>query len=451
MNVNSYEPEIDLKDLFFYILYQWRAVLITALAFSILLGSYKIYLIKSLGEDQQPKEVREYILDLAEYNLAVSTHESNISNYQKLLDQQNLYIEQSVLMQIDPYKKPVASADFFVRLNEAEWELLPDNINLDPTDSIIRIYVSNFSSVVDWVPIETLTGKDSLYLKELLWVNADYNSNTFTVGIAYYDGDIAQKILDIIISQITEKYHNMDDNVNEHTMSIINRSLTYSIDNSLAETQKTNKDILLSYDTAILDCQKKLEELEEPIPPSKLGVLKYAVLGFMTGTLLTTFFYAVAYMFNGRLHRESELKERYGFQLLGTFSQAKKHFFLSGIDHFIEKLEMPNSLLSEEETYKIIASHISNLTESQSVVLVTGTANIEKLQLLTEKISPYLEEICLITAANMNTSADTIKSLVKCDVVVLVEKRHKSLMSDIEKEQEKIMAFNKPVTGYVLL
>ena len=56
------------------------------------------------------------------------------------------------------------------------------------------MYTSNFHSNIDWTAIEELTGQEARYLKELVTLGTDYNSNTFTISATYSDGETAQQI-----------------------------------------------------------------------------------------------------------------------------------------------------------------------------------------------------------------------------------------------------------------
>ncbi len=448
----KYEAEIDLSDLLPYILFKWRSIIAVGFIFAVLLGSYKIFRdLQSQSDGVQSKEFREYEIALAEYQLAETTYERNITDFQVRLTQQETYMEKSVLMQVDPYEKPTASADIFLKLDETEWGILPDNVNLDPTDSLIRVYTSNFPSTIDWAPIEALTGREAIYLKELLSVGTDYNSNTFTVGVVYSDGETAQQILDIIVGQIMAKYHGMDSDVNKHTISIVNQSLAYTIDNALANTQKNNADAMANYTQSILDCRKGLEGLVLPKPPSGIGFLKYSILGLAAGAFLTCMFYGMVYIFDGKLHGERELKKRYGYRCLGAFSATSPKKILYGIDRFFERLTKTSVKMTEEEIYQFISVNVANLMGEYKNILVTGTTDVNKIQKLTAAIAPQLEGAVLTAAADMNHTPSTLKMLALCDAVILVEEKHKSLNADVRKEQESVCSLGKPVLGYVLL
>lgn len=451
----EYEPEINLKDLFFYILYRWRSIALAAIVLCALAGGYKLFCntmeAREEGANGKPKETREYEIKMAEYNLAKSTYEQDIVDYQKRLDQQTTYMEESILMQANPYNMPSASADIIVKLDGEEWDSLPENVNisLDPTDSLISVYTANFLSAIDWTAIEELTGKTPLYLKELIGVTADYNANTFTIYVNYNDGDIAQQILDILLSQIMEKYQDVAGDINKHTISIVNRSLTYTINHALADTQKENANIIVGYEQSIIERRTNLEELEKPSRPKNLQ--KFLILGFVAGIFLMIMYHGFRYILGGRLHDGSELKGMYGLLHLGTLPAQEHKGFLSRIDKLLGMLDTANQQKNMESNCQVIAQNIINLADEHKNLFLTSTGDMETLQKLSAAIAPLLEGIHLETGTDIAHNAETLRKLSGCDAVILAEVRQKSLLSDIAHQQERINAYQKPVIGFLLL
>lgn len=447
----EYEPEIDLKELFFYILRRWRSIILVTVIFGVLTCGYKIAgkVINTSEEDGKSKEIRIYELQLEEYEAAKTVYERNIEDYQMRLTQQETYWRESVLMQTDPYNVPTASANIFVKLSDTEWASLPDNPNLDPTDGIISMYVSNFLSTIDWEPIETLTGKSALYLKELISVNTDYNSNIFTIWVRYSDGNTAQQILEIIVNQVRARYQDMDASVSRHSISVMNQTLAYSIDNSLADTQKRNADAIADYEQNIINCRMELEELEQPSPPS--GIKKFAILCFAAAMFAMIAFYGMKYILDGKLHARYELTKRYNYQLLGIVPRPEKKGFLCVIDRFLGTLDGMDRLPGKEEAYRIIAANIINLAGKYNNILIASTLEKDKLKEVTDALTPRLDGITLTCAGNMNVTASALKELASCDSVILIEEKDASFMEDIQRQQDCIVALDKTVAGYVLL
>ena len=122
-----YGAEVDIKDMLLYNLYKWRSIILCSLIFCILLSTFGVVRRMSSDPTLEPKPIREYRLALARYQLNVDGYKLDITNYEERMTQQKIYLEKSVLMHTDPYEKPTASADFFIKLAETEWDGLPDN------------------------------------------------------------------------------------------------------------------------------------------------------------------------------------------------------------------------------------------------------------------------------------------------------------------------------------
>lgn len=448
---NSYETEIDLRDMCLYVLCKWRTLLLGAFLLGLLLGGYKLLLntMETRSEAGKPQEIRLYEIALAQYELSKDSLERDIEEYRMRLSEHQAYMDNSVLMATDPFHKPTASADIFVKLDGIEWKDLPDSTTLDPADSLIAIYTSNFHSNIDWKPIEALTGLQEVYLRELFLVSADYNSNTFTIEIVYNDGALAQQLLDLVVEQILTKAPEVDANVNRHTLSVVSRSLAYSMDSALADIQKANADASSQFELAILDCQNSLEDLIKPKRPH--SVRKFALLGIVGGFFLTAMFEAALYLLDGKLHSQRELHDRYGYPFLGAIPYFDGMAHTSRMNRFLSKLYGNGSCPSIDESCGLIGAKIAGLTIPGEKLLVTGTAAPEKLQAFGQALLPQIDKAILKVAPNVNAFTESVNSLAQCDAVILVEEQHKALIANIEKERENILMFQKKVIGYVLL
>ena len=194
------------------------------------------------------------------------------------------------------------------------------------------------------------------------------------------------------------------------------------------------------------ELKAELEGLKERSP------VKNFAMGFAAGFFAMGFCYGAGYLFSDRLRGERELRERYGYHLLGIFPGMGRKRFLGSVDRFLERLEGTGKRLSEEEAYRIAAVNMTNLAGTGRTLLVTGTIGQERLQGFVDSVIQYLhEDMALVSGADMNVTADTLEALAECDGVVLVEQRGRSLRRQIHREYESIAALGKPVVGYVVL
>ena len=194
------------------------------------------------------------------------------------------------------------------------------------------------------------------------------------------------------------------------------------------------------------ELKTQLETLKERSP------VKDFAMGFSAGFFAMVFCYGMCYVFSDKLRGEWELRERYGYHILGAFPRTEQKRFLGSIDRFFTKLEGNEKQPSEQETYRIIAVNMMNLAGNGETFLVTGTICQEKLQGFVDVLVRYLrEDMALVAGTDMNVTADTLEILGECDGVVLVEQRGRSLRRQVHREHESIAAFGKQVVGYVVL
>lgn len=199
--------------------------------------------------------------------------------------------------------------------------------------------------------------------------------------------------------------------------------------------------------------QKQMAQLKEELAGlEEYSYVRYCLLGAIGGLLVLAFCYGFSYACSDSLRGERELKDRYGYSMLGVFPRARKKKLLSCVDRLLERLEEGSGRLPEAEVYKIVAVNMTNLAKTGGMFLVTGTVDKGKLEGFVEAVVPQLEEnVTLVAGWNMNRSAGTLEALAECDAVVLVEERGRSLRREIQKEHEGIAALGKPVVGYVVL
>ncbi len=463
----AYEPTIDLKDLLFHLLYRWRSILLGGIVLCLLLGGYRA--VKNLTapaaetetQEEYEKKVKEYQLALEKYELDQKIYQQNIDTYEKWLDQQNLYMEKSVLMHTDPYNKPVATRVFYVELDKNELEKFQygENLSIDPADYLIRAYTMNFDDSL-WKSLETLTGVDPTYLSELCAWGADYGTNTFSITVTYSDLKTAEKMADEIAGQVEAKHQNLGRDVAQHNLTLINETADYALDTWLASTQKDNADKVNTYTQYILDNRNYMENAEKPEEPEKAeaekvsvmnGLVKFLVLGFAGGIFLMACFYGLKYLLTGVLRNGREIREQYGYQLLGVYSKSEKKGFLPFVDRLLERMEGTANKIPEETVSQCIAANIINLAGEKKNLLLTGTISPGKLERVAKSVSSELKDVQLQVMADMNRSPETLRQLAQCDGIVLVEERNVSKNSAVQVEQELIEAVKVPVIGYVLL
>lgn len=453
---DAYEQEIDLKDLFFMVLYRWRPIVLAAVVLGLILGGYKVAGGLKAQQDVSAveKSREEYDKNLKVYERSLASYERDIESLQVSIENQEIYSKESILMKIDPYNKPQASADVLVKLAQEEWAAYPEINSLDPTDSLVRAYASSLIQRLDWEVLEQKTGADAIYLKELIGVSSDYSSNSFSISVNYLDEETALEILDEILKQVQGQRGELAAIVGEHSINVVNKNVGTTVDTGLADRQKQNSDKISNYQKNLTDKENALNDLEEPVLPTELSRrkvamegIKFAVIGGVGGAFLMAFYFCMIYVLNGKVHTEEEIKERFGVRILGVFALPVKKGFLCGIDHWLEKLEGTSERMTEEAVLDRAMVNIRNYAGGAEKLLVTGTVPAEKLREIADKLSKGMDGFCLTAGADMNRETATLQMLAGCDAVILVEQREYSKGQQIQKEREAIDGMKKPIIG----
>lgn len=459
MDNNTYDQEIDLKDLIFAVFRRWRLVITVALLFSLLLGGYKF--LKELTHQSDEEYIselqEEYQVNEVKYEQSKKGYERDIESLTASIAHQEKYMEESILLKVDSYNKAVASVDLFIKMSESSNK---DGITVtfvDPADSVVKAYASAIQQGSFLEDISKKMNIDLIYLKELINVTIDNDSNMMNVSVTYIDKEGAGKILDVILENLKTMYPSIQEHLNEHSLAIMNQDVGVITDQTLAAYQKQKIVDLAATNKSLEDTEKALKSLEKPSKPvalSKLSIIKegvkYGIFGCIAGATLVSFGVSVAFLINGKVNSNDDLKRRFGFRCLGCFTEIKKNKVFSWVDIWLDKLE-GREIVSDESTYDIIAANILVMLNNRESVFLTGMVEGDYLAGLAGEIQQRLSDTKIGYGTDMLHNVQTLKSLREYDMVILVEVRQQSKIRDIEKEVETIQSIKKQVMGYIVL
>ena len=168
---NTYEHEVDLKDLIFAVLHQWKPILAIAIVFAVLLGGGKGFLTYRSQSDPETAAQKEedYQNAVKQYENDVEYSEHEIKNIESAIESQQNYLEKSILMNLSPYSIYEAQSDLFIK---TDYEIMPGMIyqNIDYTNTILQAYQNIISSTAFLETIGASNQLDPQYLQELVAV-----------------------------------------------------------------------------------------------------------------------------------------------------------------------------------------------------------------------------------------------------------------------------------------
>lgn len=453
--------EIDLKDLMFAVLHKWRPVLAVAVIMAVLLGGAKgTMTYRKQNDPETAKETRvTYQNDLELYEKNKSTYEREMENLRTDIANQQEYLDHSIWINMSPYDVCEARADLFISTG---YQIMPgmEYQNRDNTDTILQAYQSLLTSSAVLEDVAKQVKTEPRYLEELVEVTIGANrdgqlNRMLTIDVKHTTKEDAKEVLDAFLAHVDDMHDRIATSIGEHTVSIVNESVSALVNLNLAELQRQQTEKLTTLNDSLQTKQTAYDELEEPkeVDSSKRAALKsaikYGILGGILGGFLIVFGICVAFVMSDKLYSAKELRYRYKVKVLGKLSKGGKK--AGAIDAWLNRLEGRACNVNAETEYGLIAANIKNYADGMKTILVTGDVDPEVLRGAAEALEKELSGIHVISGNCMLEDAETVKKLPECDGVVFVEQCGMSKYSALELEIERVKDLGKSVVGCVVL
>lgn len=458
MENQMYEQEIDLKDLMFAVLHRWRGIIAAAVVCAILLGGYGLAKSAMAREDGGAAEQEQaYSEDLQLYEDTQKLYEYDIELLKGKIEAQEAYYTQSYLMQINPYDMAKASADVFVRvepeMNEGMSVYVPVS---DPADSILKAYEAVAQNAEG---VETVGGEplDARYVRELIQTGLDYGGNVLAITVYGKNAEDAQDVLQKLLENIQSQKDSLQQGLGRHEIYIMNEDVTSAVDANLVSRQKTVSDSISSLQDSLGAKETALEELERPAEPSAVSAsaslksgVKYGIIGGIAGVFVAAFCICVVYVIKDRLNSEKDLKNRFGLNILGVFSQPVKKRAFCGVDAWLDRLE-GKVHKNPEAVYDLVAANVKNYMNKDAEILLIGSVAGEQLEKAAKELQRRIDGMDILVGEDIENSVESLKLLKETGQVILIEERGISKCADIQEQLELAHSLQKPVIGCIVL
>lgn len=374
---NEEEREIDLVDLFFYLLGKWR-ILVIAVMIGILLG-FGIYLMKSRREEPVPESAVS-----EEYEAApeiLSCMEQALS-YRIMYFQQSAYHQESYIIQMNPkavytgvLEYYLSAGDYSGLISERCQSIINDRDLMTELQRIIGVK------------------KDPQYLQELMECSVTVNHtaamaenassySVITYTVTFADENVCTSMLQALQQKVEERLEEYQEKYGAYDYEAISDFVEIRRNNSYASEQKSSVDSLNTYisgytklenelggedrayyDTVYLpnglkeavknglqeteELKTLLETREDQEELQSQGSVKTAVKWILVGIILMIVLwggcYVLIYLFDRHVKSARELQNVYGLRLLGnvSLSDGKKNVIDQWIDRAAKNCHMP--------------------------------------------------------------------------------------------------------------
>ena len=442
--------EVNLKDMFFHILYHWRSIILITVICAVALGGYQWYSIKrvhDVGGLTSEEEGYNWQMELFEANRKKS--QEQINNFEKLLEARTNYRDESLLLKLDPVKSWVAVRVFSVHLDKNVLESLPAGNYSDPVDSLLPVYAGVTFNLKNADELKEVFGTDNdAYIREVVGVATEVKEDTVKLTCSAPTQEEAVRWADYMTKQI-EKMKPEAEKLFAHDLILIRDEVYTVIRQDIANLSNNVSQEIENYQSSLNVARLNASKGAPGLPGTHIK--KMAFFGAIFGLVLTLLFYGIQYAISGKLHESKDLITRFQLPIYGDFAHSRARRPGKVPDSWIEAWEFRNKVRDPEAVKNTLAALLREKVPS-GTLLLTGTLPTSKLEPLCESLKERIEDGPEISCrGNLNGDSETLKAISKADAVVLVEEQHVSVMKEINREAELLNISDANVIGFVTL
>ena len=450
----DYEAEVNLKSLFFSVLYRWRSILAAALIGAVLLGVYQFVSLETVHrKGERTEEERQYEIDLQAYHASMDTFQADIETYTNLIAARKEYRNNSPYLKLDPQKIWFAEKRYYVEVDPSVMETLPAGSTIDPADYVLSVYSAAMRERLDDAELEEVFGTSNIsYVNELILVSADQAANTITVTAKAASREKAEKELDCAVARIEELREGKAQEINPHKLISLNENITLGTDDNLLRAKNQIKADLEDYQKKLDTAIKGLNDLEIKEEPEAPGnhIKKMAAIGFLLGAFLLTGIYTVKALMSGKLNDSIALIGQYGVPVFGEFYHAQARHPGKAPDKWLVRWEQGKTTQDDESVTEHIAALIRERAADGTLLLVS-TGREEALTKLRNSLSEKLGGREIACCADFLHHAGAVTAASRADAVLLVEEKGVSYLKNIDRMAELLNTCEAKVVGAIVL
>lgn len=438
---DNYQEEINLTDIFFYVLRQIKKLIICGLIVGIVFSAF-------MGFKAYKKQVKlnKYaVITESEYKTFEQQKDKLSSTIKVKRIESQKYMNDSAFLSLDPYSTYEATATYYV---STDYKIILESQlqEYDYTNSILTSYVKMFkdSNVINEIE-EKYNIND---LNEYIFIYID--NHLLNINVFNEKEEIAQSILQELQKEIPTIKKQIESTIGQNNISLVKESILRGIESDLLDLQnsKTQK---LSYTLNVInDLQSSLSKLEEPalkVSPIEKGIktgIKKSIIGFFLGLFFVAFIYCMQFVMKNVVYSTEELQDKTNIRILGAIKADKE---TSKIINWINVKEKRAKFDDNERNYRVIASNIRAYLENDNKVLLSCDSLSEKTTIFVNTLQKLLPNVQIICKGSILNNSEAINELKNCENVILLLECNKSTYKSIFDEKEKLKDLSKKLLG----
>ena len=454
MEKKQNEQVIYLKDLLFSALYKWKTIVIWSLALALVLGLGKgaLSFLNMRNLDLQENNAQQQKLQQDVYEAKKAALQQQIDANHENAQQQQKYLDESVLMNLDPYNLYEIYLSIYVDTN---YQILPnmDYQNPDLTNAIIHSYIEFICNTDSTPALAEIVSTKPEYMPELLSVETPYDTQTMAFRIKAQDETTANQLLQFLIDRIQEARTDIAKIVGAHELHVKEQYVRFTLDADLAQKQQEQINKLNDLNDSITNLQTTKNELRAPtaLVVSYTTVIKdvvlFAIIGGILGAFLICMYAWVVHISTSKVYSAKTLTNHTGLQVLGCVGISPQK---NKLDRKLAVLEGRNTIDAEKQC-ALLACSIGALCGNVQRLMITGQTTSADRDILANALRQAMPNVQILDDGNLLEDLSARKALDPATPILLIEQCGTSSYAGIEQSVEIATSHGAPIIGCVLL
>lgn len=325
------ELTTSLSELLAAMIRAWKGICAALLVFALLLGGYQTYrqISRARAPENSPEKIEErYQTALEEYEINKEDLQRSLDNQEKSLASKEEYLENSILLQIDPYDKYVTNIVFtFTDIDESAQLFRYPNTAADYLPKKIRSQYLELWKSMDLskdIGLSKYAGIQSKYLSEIVSVSS-LDGELVSIEAAGPAPSETEELADAVYNYFEAHREVISKSSAQHNFTLVNKTTKNIIDDALNTKRESLETEIENLRKDIEDTKESLEALKEPQPDETYSitaivksVVKYVILGAAIGIFLGCAFVCCKWLFTGRVSNSFQLERVANAPFLGS-------------------------------------------------------------------------------------------------------------------------------------
>lgn len=435
-NIND-EIEIDLKDIMGYCFLHLRSALIICISSFLIFGMYKYYSILNKNNNTNNNLNNNETTDLINEDITeekIEAINTIVENLDTSFLQQKDYLDNSLLMQINPNNIYTSQSEILISANQN---------NNTPVYIIAQTIEDNIlnGKEIDTIALNYSTTPN--YIRELIDIshnsinNSKSNNNNnltnnkkelLTINVKSPSKTDSESIMNSLVNSVMNM-NNLKSELGQFTINELVRLNTIASDNDLANLQNTNRQNLINLQTNIDTYNKTLESLSKDLSDNIIPTtekaqkegLKYGFIGLIGSFLMYGFILCIKYITSKRPITNIQFNQFNLFDL-GSFYKANKSLYKkkSKFDIWLRKA-MNIDNIPANNVINMIGANLNTYYKEYNKLLITGSSSKDDKEQLVIALNNKYKNIKFYIADDIVNNAYDRELINKVNGAILYE------------------------------